>query len=121
MTPQKAAAQLTDQIIKEFYLSTTLCYDFINSRIHMAISIGYDLGRTTSRKTKPVIQMNLQGKIINAYMTIRLAAGATDVGVTDISKVCMGKRKTAGGYKWKYADPDDYYKKRRIATLVKNQ
>ena len=33
-----------------------------------------------------------------------LAAAVSDTGITNISAVCRGLRKTAGGYRWEYAD-----------------
>lgn len=52
---------------------------------------------------KPVFQMTKDGKIINKFNSIVEAEKETNVSNKHISAVCKGKRKTTGGYVWKYA------------------
>jgi len=42
------------------------------------------------------------GKLIAKYYSISFASYLTDVQQAHIGKVAMGKRNSAGGYKWKY-------------------
>lgn len=49
--------------------------------------------------SKPVIQMDLDGNILNTYDSITEAKKAT--GIATITYALNGKNKTAGGYKWK--------------------
>lgn len=51
---------------------------------------------------KAVIQLDLQGNIINVYACILEATKKTKIHNGDIGQCCKGKLKTAGGYKWKY-------------------
>ena len=53
--------------------------------------------------SKKVIQMLPDGEHVNAFDTITIAAEKTGCARQLISKCCSGKRKTTGGYRWKYA------------------
>ena len=53
---------------------------------------------------KPIIQLDLEGNYINEFYSTREAEAITGIDNSGISKVCKGKRKTAGGYKWKYKE-----------------
>lgn len=52
---------------------------------------------------KRVQQMTLDGKIIAEFSSLSYAIQAT--GVKNIKLVCLGKRRVAGGYRWKYVQP----------------
>ncbi len=49
----------------------------------------------------PVCQMDLEGNEINVYESLTEAERQTGINHRNISLVCQGKRKTAGGFKWK--------------------
>lgn len=51
---------------------------------------------------KSVIQMSLDGNFIAEYKTVREASRAVKVTDPAIHAVCLGKRKTSKGFKWKY-------------------
>lgn len=53
---------------------------------------------------KPVRQLSLGGKLIRIYPMIKDAMRATGIDETQIGRVCKGKNKTAGGYKWEYVE-----------------
>ena len=55
---------------------------------------------------RAVVQMTLAGEYINTFDSMRTAAEKTGVEVTGISRCCSPdhSQKTAGGYKWKYAE-----------------
>lgn len=55
-----------------------------------------------SLKGKPVIQFDLLGNKLAVFQTAREAERVTGVGYKKISAVCNGKRKTAGGFIWKF-------------------
>ena len=46
-------------------------------------------------------------KIINTFNSMAEMSKETGINSSHISSVCKGKRKTAGGYIWRYADSDD--------------
>ena len=61
--------------------------------------------RTEKQKAKvsiPVVQFSISGDQIAAYPSIRQAARELKLNRHAISECCRGKRKTLGGYKWKY-------------------
>ena len=43
-------------------------------------------------------------KIINEFDSMIQAQRKTKIPISNISKCCSGERKSAGGYKWIYAD-----------------
>ncbi len=51
---------------------------------------------------KAVNQYDLKGNFINEYKSIKLASKETDTNDSAISRVCLGKIDSAGGYKWEY-------------------
>lgn len=63
------------------------------------------LGRKgkNSPTSKPVIQIK-DGNIKNIFCSITEASKTTDIDFRNISKCCLGKTKTAGGYCWKYKE-----------------
>lgn len=58
-------------------------------------------------RTESVIQMDLDGKEIKKFDSITKASNETGAARTHISSVCNGKRKSCGGYKWKYDKQED--------------
>ena len=50
---------------------------------------------------KPVIQVDLQGNVLNHFVSLYDAEEKTGVNATSISKVINGHVKMAGGYVWK--------------------
>lgn len=53
---------------------------------------------------KPVMQFDKNGAIINTFTSMSEAERKTGIFNSSISNCCKGKRKTAGGYIWKYAE-----------------
>lgn len=51
---------------------------------------------------KPVIQYDLQGNFLRKFYGIAEAQKETGIIFQNISKVCKGKRNSAGGYIWRY-------------------
>jgi len=54
------------------------------------------------KQRKKVMQLSLEGNIINEFSSLLNAEQCTGVAHTGISKVCRDLAKTAGGYIWKY-------------------
>lgn len=53
---------------------------------------------------KGVEQLTLDGQVVATYASMTAAAVAVGCDSGDISRCCSGKRRTAGGYKWRLAD-----------------
>lgn len=65
-------------------------------------NIGRKMGKETIiKKSKPVIQF-LGDTTINVYYGISEASKQTGIKISNISECCRNKRKTAGGYSWKF-------------------
>jgi group I intron endonuclease len=60
--------------------------------------------KLSDNHNKAVVQLDLEGNIIAVHKSIITAALAIDGAGTNISKVCRGKKKTAGGFIWKYME-----------------
>lgn len=58
--------------------------------------------QSSSRKVAKVDLKTSQ--ILDTYDTIALASRKNNCDASGISKVCNGKRKSCGGFKWKYID-----------------
>lgn len=52
--------------------------------------------------SKPVLQYSLDNNLIAEFRSIKDAEDKTNIQASSISAVCSNKRKTAGGYVWKY-------------------
>ena len=50
----------------------------------------------------PVYKLNLEGKIIDEYPSTREADRQNNLSNGAVSAVCLGKRMTAGGYRWAF-------------------
>jgi hypothetical protein len=61
-----------------------------------------DISSINYKSKKIIEQYTLEGKYLNTYESISYAANAINSVSTNISKCCSGKRKSAGGYIWKY-------------------
>ena len=58
---------------------------------------------------RKVIQKDLEGNIIRTYNSVTLAGQSVGLTRHAINKVCFGKNKTAGGYKWEYENDKHKY------------
>jgi len=87
-------------------ISQMLNYDVGNcSKILSSFGVTEKEKRQRARESqfKPVLQLDKNTEeIINIYPSVQAAEDATGNG-KHISSVCRGKRKTAAGYKWRYA------------------
>ena len=54
--------------------------------------------------SKPVLQLTLEGIVINEFPSIQEASRQTGISNSGIGMVCNGQRKSAGKYKWKFKD-----------------
>lgn len=61
-------------------------------------------------------QFTMNGEFIRSYESIKLASGLTGISNAQITTTLRRNHKSAGGYRWEYADPNGFekYKRRRI-------
>jgi len=57
--------------------------------------------RVAEKLSQKVIQLDLNDNILNVFKSMRQAERETEIDATSISACCNGKRKSAGGYKWR--------------------
>ena len=69
--------------------------------------------------SKPVRQISADGTTFAIYVSGRDAARQTGVQQSSIVKCCLGKAKTAGGYKWRY-ETEESGKDRRQQALMED-
>lgn len=67
---------------------------------------GYWTGKVGAKNHSsiPIIQMDMLGNEIKEFAGQCEAERETGIFQTNIGKVCLGKRKSAGGFKWKFKD-----------------
>ena len=65
-----------------------------------SLSIPFNL--QDDRRSKKVIQLDLNGVVIAEYKSVSNASKATGVSKTCISRVCRKERNHSGGFRWSY-------------------
>lgn len=56
-----------------------------------------------SNNSQKIIQSSLKTNLpLKIYSSIEEASNQTNISKNNISKACIGKQKTAGGYKWSF-------------------
>lgn len=63
----------------------------------------YTYGNKIAPHMRKIIQIDYDGKILNAFESIQSAERITGIKASNISKCCRKLRSKAGGFKWKYA------------------
>ena len=63
----------------------------------------------SSKHYRSIVQLNLNSNPIKTWLGIITASKELKINRCTISDVCNGRKKTAGGYFWKYADQNIYY------------
>ena len=59
--------------------------------------------KIAEKNSKKLCQLNMEtNEIINIYNSIKEAAELLNLDRGSISKCCNGKRKSVGGFKWKF-------------------
>jgi len=68
--------------------------------------IRFGTSTSGSAKCKAVLQISKKGYVVAEYFSAREAKRQTLIGDSDITRVCRGGRKYAGGYMWKFKNKD---------------
>lgn len=61
-----------------------------------------DHKQTYKPKECPVMQLDIQGGVINEFNSVKEAASVAGINRVSIIMTCRGSRKSAGGFIWKY-------------------
>jgi len=83
---------------------------YINTKIYRFHGDDFNTYKTYRDKPKLVEQYDTDGNFIRLFESAREAARTLGLKGTIISSVCRGKRKTAGGYFWKYVENKSNFK-----------
>ena len=62
----------------------------------------YNQQQSAYKKYKVVEMLDLNGKHLRTFESLKDAASTTGIADSSISSVCNGQRITAGNYKWRY-------------------
>jgi hypothetical protein len=63
------------------------------------------------RRGKTVQQYTREGELLASYASMILAASAVNIPASSISVCCRGKKPTAGGFIWRYAEEEPIMKR----------
>ena len=100
MTKEEASKKEIELI--ESYKASNNQFGYNKDTLHRSAITKERIRQSMPKKT--VMQLTLDGKIINTYCSTREAYRQTGIRNDYISAVCKHNRGQAGGYKWKYAD-----------------
>ncbi|ATE84065.1 HNH endonuclease [Lactococcus phage LP0304] len=62
---------------------------------------GTRMKRIAEKLSKKVVQLDLNDNVLNEFESMKQAGQETGTSAGDISSCCNGKRKSAGGFKWR--------------------
>jgi group I intron endonuclease len=63
---------------------------------------GLKLDSEKGKRNKAVVQMDLEGNIIQTFISARKAHEQTNISYQKIGQCCLKKRNKAGGFKWSF-------------------
>lgn len=66
-------------------------------------SYGTNIMRRAKARSRAVVQMDLDGKVIKRWDSLKEAKKSLNIKGTGITAACRGRQHTSGGYRWCYA------------------
>ena len=89
-------------------LSKMICNDPAKLLVYvkMAFAAGYDKGRNLNNESEPVIQLTMNGQYIDVFNSMSQADNELDISNASIGEAAKGRRKQAGGYKWRFVNDE---------------
>lgn len=85
---------------EEKWLNTVENLEWVSAKENSNWGTGKE--RSHQKRRKQIKQMDLENNVIKIWSSI-YEAGQNGFNIGSISSCCLGKRKTANGYRWKYA------------------
>jgi len=64
---------------------------------------GQRIGMANARKRKAVVQLNMDGREVNRFVSLNEASRLTGISLGSIGKCANGENHSAGGYRWRFA------------------
>jgi len=105
MKPETAIDKIVEEIINSGLIhdrNINEGREFLKDKCSMVGAVYYIEGISYSTLKKSVVQYDKNGKFMKEFLGAADAQRKTGIHRVNICQVCMNKRKTAGGYKWKY-------------------
>ena len=103
MKQNTVAKKITEIMIKKEIIDKKH-YSATFTLIQQVYAIGVDTGRFLHIIERPTMQMDLNGRKIKIFDSAIIASRKLEINQGSISAASDGRRKTAGGFKWKYID-----------------
>lgn len=94
--------KVLDELI-DLHLIPRFYSDIVRTRLEWVYTAGWEnslTDRDVNKKT--VLQFTVAGERVAEYPSATAAARKNDLTKHSISKACLGKIRTAGGYLWRY-------------------
>jgi len=66
------------------------------------------------KQLKPVLQYSKDGVFIKEYYSMKHASRETNTNFCNMSQVCLGHKKSAGGFIWKYSTNKDKINRKEV-------
>lgn len=85
--------------LRKYAEKTNRLKEFINAKENQKI---LKVIKTKQILSKKVMQLSLDGEVIKIFNSTMEAAKELSINQGNISNVCTGRNKTAGGFRWKY-------------------
>lgn len=115
----KVERMLVHRLVAEAFIPNPLGLETVNHRdedktnnevfnldwLTVADNVRYGTGieRCALAHGKPVCQLDALGNLVGQFPSMSEAERQTGINQSNISLACNGRRKTAGGYSWRYA------------------
>lgn len=102
MTLEEATWNIKQEraVVTKDYILSYECF----TKIPKHLIVFKSMPKPESKKRKKIYQLDLQGHILNTFSSMAEAERMLGIAQSNISYVCNGRRKTAGGYKFIFAE-----------------
>ena len=100
-----------------------ICGNEYQQTINHRSSRGHGCPKCGRKKISQAFKLSVQmidaktGQVIETYNSVREAAEITKITPSNISMVCTGQRKTAGGYKWQYVKNGSIHRNKKTKAV----
>ena len=102
MNPETAIDKVLQEML-DLGLTRKEYTETVRYYLNLAHSIGFNYGTRYRLRSKVVNKYSKDGKYLETFVSASDAGRKTGIKITNICSVCRKIRKTAGGFKWKYA------------------
>ena len=94
-----SGSRISSKYLKEYAIKENKLNEYLEAKKFLKKNVGTHARKKLSKK---VIQYSLDGEFIKEFSSCIEAAKTLNIGQGNISNVCAGRSKSAGGFKWAY-------------------